>query len=110
MIEAQRLVGDQQSLERRFYITSLPAQAERLSAAVRGHWGIENRVHWVLDVAFSEDQSRVRSGNAAANLALVRRLAVSALQREKSLKRGVGTKRLRAGWDERYLLKVLQQI
>lgn len=110
MIERERETETKTTLERHYYISTLAADAARLLEVVRKHWHVENRVHWVLDVAFSEDQSRVRSGHAAANLALVRRLAVSALQREKSLKRGVGTKRLRAGWDERYLLKVLQQI
>lgn len=110
MIERERSTKAKTTLERHYYISTLAADAVRLLEVVRRHWHVENRVHWVLDVAFSEDQSRVRSGHAAANLALVRRLALSALQREKSLKRGVGTKRLRAGWDERYLLKVLQQI
>jgi len=110
LIERDRTTSTKTSLERHYYISSLAADAARMLEVVRRHWHVENRLHWVLDVAFLEDQSRVRTGNAAANLALVRRLAVSALQREKSLKRGVGTKRLRAGWNERYLLKVLQQI
>ncbi len=110
LVERERSTEAKTTLERHYYISTLAADAARLLEVVRRHWHVENRVHWVLDVAFGEDQSRIRSGNAAANLALVRRLAVSALQREKSLQRGVGTKRLRAGWDERYLLKVLQQI
>lgn len=110
MVERIRELGSALSLERHYYISSLPADAERMLQVIRRHWHVENRLHWVLDVAFEEDQSRVRSGYAAANLALVRRLAVSALQRERSLKRGVAIKRLRAGWDEAYLFKVLQHL
>ena len=110
LIERQRSTETKTTLERHYYISSLASDAEHLMASIRRHWHVENRLHWVLDVAFSEDQSRVRSGNAAANLALVRRIAHSALQRERSLKRGIATKRLRAGWDEQYLLKVLRQI
>jgi predicted transposase YbfD/YdcC len=97
-------------VERHYYISSLPAEAGHLLRVIRRHWHVENRLHWVLDVAFEEDQSRIRSGHAAANLALVRRLAVSALQRERSLKRGIAIKRLRAGWDQAYLFDVLQLV
>lgn len=110
LVERSREVGPSVSLERHYYISSLPADAARMLQVIRTHWHVENRLHWVLDVAFAEDQSRIRSGYAAANLALVRRLAVSALQRERSLKRGVAIKRLRAGWNEDYLFKVLQQL
>lgn len=110
MIERQREVGPSVSVERHYYISSLPADAAHLLGVIRTHWQVENRLHWVLDVVFSEDQSRIRKGHAAANLALVRRLAVSALQREQSLKRGIAIKRLRAGWNEDYLFKVLRQL
>ena len=110
LIEREREIDASVSSERHYYISSLAADAEHLLRVIRTHWQVENRLHWVLDVAFSEDQSRIRSGYAAANLALVRRLAVSALQRERSLKRGVAIKRLRAGWDEDYLFKVLSQL
>lgn len=89
------------------YISSLDASAEQVLSAVRGHWGIENDLHWSLDVAFREDDSRLRKGNGASNLALVRRLALSLLKRERTAKCGVKAKRLRAGWDQDYLLKVL---
>jgi predicted transposase YbfD/YdcC len=79
----------------------------RFSEAGRGHGGIENSCHWILDVVFGEDQSRVRVGYAAQNLALIRRLALNLLQQEKSLKRGIKTKRLKAAWDDRYPLKIL---
>ena len=110
MIERQRKVGPSVSLERHYYISSLSADVAHLMRVIRTHWQVENRLHWVLDVVFSEDQSRIRKGHAAANLALVRRLAVSALQREQSLKRGIAIKRLRAGWNEAYLFKVLHQL
>jgi predicted transposase YbfD/YdcC len=74
---------------------------------VRSHWQIENAFHWVLDIAFREDESRVRKDHAPRNLALLRRLALNLLKQESSLKVGVKAKRLRAGWDATYLLKVL---
>jgi predicted transposase YbfD/YdcC len=110
LLERIREVGSCTSVERHYYISSLPAEAGHLLRVIRRHWHVENRLHWVLDVAFEEDQSRIRSGHAAANLALVRRLAVSALQRERSLKRGIAIKRLRAGWDQAYLFDVLQLV
>ena len=107
MVEAERQVGDQVSVERRYYISSLDNDAKRFGEAVRGHWRIENSLHWVLDMAFREDESRVRTGHAPANLAVLRHIAVSLLQQEKTAKVGVQTKRLKAGWDNRYLAKVL---
>lgn len=107
MIEAERRIGPAVSRETRYYISSLPGAAESLGAAVRGHWGIENRLHWVLDVAFREDESRVRQGAADHNLALLRRLALTLLRRETTAKVGTKAKRLKAGWSTAYLLKVL---
>lgn len=107
MVEATREVNDQVSAERRYYISSLAPDAEQAAEAVRGHWGIENSSHWILDVAFREDDSRVRAGNAPENLALIRKLTHNLLQQETTLKRGIKTKRLKAGWDRSYLLKIL---
>jgi predicted transposase YbfD/YdcC len=91
----------------RYFISSLPARARRLAGAVRQHWGIENGLHWVLDVAFNEDRMRQRDRNGIENLALLNRLAVSVLRQDKTVKAGVKCKRKRAGWDDDYLLHLL---
>ncbi len=91
----------------RYFISSLPAKAKRLAAAVRQHWGIENGLHWVLDVAFHEDRLRLRDRNAVENLALFNRLAVSLLRQDQTLQAGVKCKRKAAGWDDDYLLHLL---
>jgi predicted transposase YbfD/YdcC len=93
----------------RYYITSLRVGASVLAGYIRGHWGIENGLHWVLDVAFREDDSRTRSGHAAANLGLLRRVAVSLLKRTKT-KGSIKMRRMKAGWDDDYLLQVVQGI
>lgn len=108
LIEAERTVAGKTSTERRYYISSrkkLPAAAA-LQAA-RSHWGIENELHWTLDVAFREDDCRVRVGYAAENFAVMRHLALNLLKAEKSSKVGIKNKRLRAGWDHDFLLRVL---
>jgi predicted transposase YbfD/YdcC len=92
--------------ETRYYLTSL-ADAAEFGRAVRSHWGIENGLHWVLDIAFREDESRARAGASAANLVVLRHIAVNLLKQERSAKVGIKNKRLKAAWDERYLLKVL---
>lgn len=74
---------------------------------MRAHWGIENSLHWVLDVQFREDDCRVRKDNAPANLATIRHIALNLLKQEKTAKIGIANKRLKAGWDENYMLKVL---
>ena len=107
MVEAIREEKGQTSRAVRFYISSLAPDAQKLATAIRAHWSVENPLHWVLDVAFSEDDSRIRTGHAPENLALLRHLAVSALNQETSAKLGIKNKRLRAGWDNDYLLKVL---
>ena len=81
--------------------------ARKLLSGVRTHWGIENSVHWVLDVAFGEDDSRVRTGHAAENFSVLRRMALNMLKSETTSQGGVAARRKRAGWDEDYLLKVL---
>jgi predicted transposase YbfD/YdcC len=107
MCEAKREINGKTSIEQRYYLSSLSVKVKRLSEAIRGHWSIENSFHWILDVVFGEDDCRVREGEGAENLAIVRRLALNLLQQEKTLKRGVKTKRLKAALDESYLLKIL---
>jgi predicted transposase YbfD/YdcC len=107
MVEAIREVDGKTTVERRYYLSSLPLGVETLARAVRGHWGVENKLHWVLDVWFREDQSRARVGHAAENLATLRRLALNLLKREKTKKRGIKGKQLNASWDHAYLLRLL---
>ena len=114
MVEARRRNGGPGTpftVERRYFISSLGADtteaAARFATAVRGHWGIENSVHWVLDIAFREDDCRVRTDHAPQNLATLRHLALNLLRRDRTAKRGIKNRRLKAGWDERYLEQLL---
>jgi predicted transposase YbfD/YdcC len=106
-VRRERRIGDKIESEVKYYISSLVVGARSMLSAVREHWGIENKVHWVLDIAFREDDSRVRKGNAAQNLAVLRHIALNLLKQERTARCGTKSKRLRAGWDENYLLKVL---
>jgi predicted transposase YbfD/YdcC len=107
VVEAERTLGAQTTRERRYYLSSLPPDAPTLARAIRGHWGIENSLHWVLDVALREDECRARTGHAATNLATLRHLALNLLRQDTTKKRGVRTKQKIAAWDHRYLLKLL---
>lgn len=107
MVESERIIQGERSKQARYYISSLPGEAKELLAAVRGHWGIENSLHWVLDIAFREDESRLRKDNGAENMAILRHLALNLIKQEKTSKGSVKAKRLRAGWDNDYLLKIL---
>jgi predicted transposase YbfD/YdcC len=108
MVFSERQVGNAEpTLEARYFISSLPPKVKAFARAVRGHWGIENALHWVLDVSFREDESRLRKDHGPENLALVRRLAASLLQRETTARGGVASKRKHAGWNNDYLLQVL---
>lgn len=113
MVEAERRIGEKRSTETRYYLLSAPLSAKAFGEATRSHWGIENRVHWVLDVGFHEDQSRIRSGNAAENLAVLRHLALNLLQHQsepKNRRLSVKGRRLKAGWDNDYLLRILTSL
>ena len=107
MGESLREINGEVTRERRYYLCSLKLDVETFARAVRSHWGVENKVHWIMDVSFREDQSRAREGYAAQNLAMLRRLALNLLRREKTKKRGIRGKMLNAGWDHPYLLKLL---
>ncbi len=107
MVESIREVNGETTVERRYYLSSLPLGVETFARAVRSHWGVENKVHWIMDVCFGEDQSRARAGYAAENLATLRRLALNLLKRDKTKKRGIKGKQLNASWDHAYLLRLL---
>ena len=107
MVEAVREVDGQVSTERRYYLTSLPAEAGRFAAAVRGHWEIENCLHWVLDVQMGEDRCAVHNKNAAQNLAALRVLCLNLLRRDQQVKCGIRSKQKVAGWDHNYLRSLL---
>ena len=99
--------GGKDCYEVRYYILSRYLSGRRFAEAVRKHWGIENQLHWQLDVTFQEDQCRIRKGHADRNFSTLRRTALSLLKKESTLKVGIKNKRLTAGWDESYLEKVL---
>jgi predicted transposase YbfD/YdcC len=107
MVERQRTVDGATTIEQRYYLTSLAGDGQQFGEAVRTHWSIENGLHWVLDVAFHEDQSRLRRDHAAENFAVLRHLALSLLRREQTCPNGIKVKRLKAAWDEAYLTRVL---
>lgn len=104
MVKSLRSVNGKTTISTRYYISSLENNAEILSKAVRSHWDVENRLHWVLDVSFREDDCRIRKDNAPENFSTLRRIALNLLNQETTLKRGVKTKQLRAGWDDKYLV------
>jgi predicted transposase YbfD/YdcC len=108
-IESERYHKATGKIEReiRYYITSLRPDAARLNAVIRQHWGIENKLHWVLDVGFSEDLDRKRAGHSAQNFSLLNRIALNLLKQETTFKRGIKGKRLKAAWNLPYLLKLL---
>ncbi|NJK57280.1 MAG: ISAs1 family transposase [Pleurocapsa sp. SU_5_0] len=108
MVERTRHLWNKVTHEVQFYLSSLPANAQNLGLAIRTHWGIENQVHWTLDVTFSEDHCRIRSGNSPRNLALLRRMALNALNRETTLKRSLRQKMKRAAMSNDYMMTVLQ--
>lgn len=105
-VTSERTVRGKTTTETRYYLSSIARSAKAILSAVRSHWQIENSLHWVLDVAFREDDSRVRIGHAQENLAVVRKLALALLRQESSGQGGIKSQRLQAGWDDDYLLAV----
>ena len=106
-VQAERRVGAETTLNERYFLTSLTAKAKALLPIIRTHWSIENGLHWVLDIAFREDESRLRKDHGPENFALLRHIALNLLKQETTTRASIKGKRLKAGWDEAYLLKVL---
>lgn len=110
MVESTREIGDETTREKRYFISSLPLNAERFAEAARDHWSVENSLHWGLDISFREDDCRVRKGHAPENLAILRRFALTLIKRDPSRKIGVKASRKAAGWDNDYLLHLLNLV
>jgi len=106
--EAERTLNGETTIERRYSILSLPSNAKTFGTAVRSHWQIENVVHWVLDIAFREDECRIRMGHGPENFAVLRHIALNLLRQEGTYSGSVKSKRHRAGWNDAYLMRVLQ--
>ena len=107
MVQAERRLGEETTVKRRYFISSLKSDARQILHAVRTHWEIENKVHWVLDIAFREDDCRIRKGNGAENFAVLRHIALNLLRQETTSKGSLKGRRKKAGWDNDYLLQVL---
>ena len=107
MVVSERRLWNKTTTEVRFYLSSLVSNAEKISQAIRSHWGIENSLHWTLDVTFCEDKSRIRKDNSPENFALLRRLAINLLKQEKGFKGSLKMKRYLAGMDNNYLVQIL---
>lgn len=107
MVERERQFEDKIESETSYYIGSVASNAKLFAQSVRDHWRVENSLHWVLDVSFREDESRIRKDNAPDNFAVLRHIALNMIKKETSLKKSIKAKRLRAGWDNNYLEKIL---
>jgi len=111
VVESIRQMNGHTSTERHYYISSLGprTKAQRMAGYIRGHWGVENNLHWQLDISFNEDQRRIRKGHGAENFSRLCRIALNLLKHETSKKVGIAAKRKCCGWENEYLLKVLGQ-
>jgi predicted transposase YbfD/YdcC len=109
-VDAERILPDKRERNTRYYLASFPIQADQAITMTRHHWHIENCLHWVLDIAFREDECRIRKDNGAQNFVILRHIALNLLKQEMTCKLGIKNKRLKAGWDQKYLLAVLQPL
>ncbi len=107
MVERERDIDGKVTCETSYYILSLECDAKEFAVFARKHWGIENKLHWGLDVSFREDECRKRTGNSAENFAMIRHISLNLLKQENSMKKSIKTKRLEAGWNDKYLMKIL---
>ena len=109
-IKSTVIVGDKQTTEERFYISSIDGDAKLLNMAIRTHWHIENKLHWILDVIFREDYCRLRSGNGAENMNIVRKIAINKMKADKSYKDSLKGKKKRCSWEDNYAIKILSEM
>jgi predicted transposase YbfD/YdcC len=111
VVESIRQVGGHTSRERHYYISSLGrrVRAKRMAESIRGHWAVENNLHWQLDISFNEDRRRIRKGHGAENFRRLCRIGLNLLKNEKTLEIGIAGKRKCCGWDDQYLLNVISQ-
>lgn len=107
-VERTREIGNDVSTEKSYFIASIESDANLFAKAVRNHWGIENGLHWTLDMAFREDESRIRKGHAPENFAVLRHIALNLIKSETSFKGSVNTKQLKAAWNKNYLMKIIK--
>ena len=103
-VDSTRETAGQRTFESRYYITSISGTAKKIGSQIRSHWGIENSLHWVLDMVFNEDQLRNRAKNSAANMTVIRHMALNLIKQDKNTKVSIRGRRLKAGWDDAYLL------
>ena len=106
-LKSTRKIKDVQSVEYRYYISSLPSEASSLAQAIRSHWSIENKLHWQLDVSYREDECKIRKDNGAENFSVLRRATLNMLKMDKKTKSGIKNKRSKAGWNRKYMLEIL---
>jgi predicted transposase YbfD/YdcC len=106
-LRSKRIIKGKETIEFRYYISSLPADAWKIGKAIRGHWSIENKVHWQLDVSYGEDDCKVRKDNGAENFSVLRRATLNLLKSDKKTKAGIKNKRSKAGWNRTYMLEIL---
>jgi len=107
MVRARRVIGEEHSVQQRYYISSMDADAQAFAVAVRSHWGVENSLHWVLDMVFREDESRMRKGHSPENFAILRRIALNLVRRDTASKSSLKARRKAAGWNDSYLERLL---